>query len=356
MYADNNGLWLTAADGHPRLIVADPRAFLSPDRRFAILRECNHCGNDYQLVDLITGHKRAEPQGVWYAWSPDSRRIYFIDPGPGYVSDIWVEDVATGDRRNLSNTPGRHESGIAVWPEQPEYLFFYSWPIEVTADGEGWLGYPTVMKIDGTEYDVLSDDLAFGEAALSPDGQTIAYSTHGAAWYYRLGTKAHRFPWQNFGLTELKNIALHLPSWSSDGQRIAWAITGEDQNGLVHGVAVFDLQSGQARFLRNWDWLEWSPSRQWTLGSVHSPRPGIGYGRWVADTNGEAGHLLTEVYNSIDSICYSAWNPDEQWLAFNCVNSTIGDGVWLAEASTGRLLRTSLPPDAEVRDWIRLEP
>ena len=69
--------------------------------------------------------------------------------------------------------------------------------------------------------------------------------------------------------------------------------------------------------------------------------------------------LLTEVFNSIDGACPRVWSPDEQWLAFNCINAVdtaLNDGIWLADLETGKLLKANLPDNAQIRGWVNLQP
>jgi hypothetical protein len=361
LYTDDKGQWQIKTDGRPALIISNTEAILSPNRQMAVISPDCHCSGDrnYQLINLNSGHIDILGANLWgFKWSLDSRYIYYEAESSNRLTDIWVFDVALGNKRNLSNTSRRHEGSISIWPNQPDYLFFYSWPIDIIADGEGWLGYSTAMKTDGTEYQVISNDLGTGLVALSPDGRTIAYSDWERAWYYRLGAKAQLFPWQNFGLTGLKNVRFYSLSWSPDAQKIAWSMSGEDRTGRIGGVGIFDLQAGTAHFLKGWSHLEWSSSQRRIVGLRPSLKPGSNYGVWVANADAENAHLLTDVFNSIDGECPWVWSPDEQWLAFNCinaVNSTLNQGVWLAEVSTGRLLKTNLANTAKVRGWIALD-
>jgi hypothetical protein len=363
IYSDSKGQWRIGANGNPTLIISDTDALISPNYQMAIVSsECCACGCDHkrQLVNLISGNTRLLEPSFWYGeWSQDSHHFYYIATGKNDLSDIWVEDAITGEKRNLSKTPDRHEGQLSIWPNQTDYLFFYSWPTDVIADGEGWHGYPTVMKTDGTEYQVISNDLGTGLLALSPDGRTIVFSDWEHAWYYRRGEGTRLFPWRDFGLTGLKNVRFHSPSWSSAGQRIAWSMSGEDRSGHVDGVSIFDLQAGTARFIRNWSHVEWSPDQRWIIGLRDGSVPGNKYGVWVANANFENAHLLTEVFNSIDGECSRVWSPDENWLAFNCVNAVdaaLNDGIWLAELETGKLLKTNLPDDAQIHDWVNPQP
>ena len=213
IYSDSEGQWQIAADGKPTLIITNTRAILSPNRQMAIVPpDCCNCACEgrYRLVDLSTGKSR--DLGLEFGdaqWSPDSRYIYYTTRDNNNLSDIWVEDVTTGKKSNLTNTPDRDESDIMFWPARPDILVFYMTP--GFPDGEGWIGYLTVMRIDGTGYKVVSDHGVSSPTALSPDGQTIAYVTS-TPWYYRLGSQPQQFPWKNLGLPNLKGIYFSSPA------------------------------------------------------------------------------------------------------------------------------------------------
>ena len=213
IYSDSEGQWQIAADGKPTLIITNTRAILSPNRQMAIVPpDCCNCACEgrYRLVDLSTGKSR--DLGLEFGdaqWSPDSRYIYYTTRDNNNLSDIWVEDVTTGKKSNLTNTPDRDESDIMFWPARPDILVFYMTP--GFPDGEGWIGYLTVMRIDGTGYKVVSDHGVSSPTALSPDGQTIAYVTS-TPWYYRLGSQPQQFPWKNLGLPNLKDIYFSSPA------------------------------------------------------------------------------------------------------------------------------------------------
>src|SRR5574341_391927 len=184
-YADQNGLWLVGKDGQAALVVADSVARISPDRTLALFQDCNCRG--YRVLDLQTGETLGvieETQGA--IWSPDSQHVYYIGRGET-SSDIWVFDIVTGEKRNLTDTPDREETFAETSAARPDVIVFYSWPREMNQSiGAGWIGYLTLVRTDGTGYQVISANPVSSYAAASPDGQTIAYTelTTDSSRYY----------------------------------------------------------------------------------------------------------------------------------------------------------------------------
>lgn len=373
VYSDESGIWLVESASQPRKIIDNPRALLSPDRQWTIYRDCN-CGDQAILMHLTTGYTRTVSHDLRYAvWSPDSRSLYYTLPDENRLTDIWVEDVATGLRRKLTKTSNLYESQLLIWSPRPEVLVFYTTP--GFPDGAGWIGYLTVTQADGSNYEVVSREPVSSPAALSPDGYTIAYATYGeetssVPWYYRLGSQPKRFPWQDFGLAGFKNMGFSSPSWSNDGRRIAWWMWSYDDNHQqkFRGIGLFDLEAGKVTLLDNFFQMVpdgWPQAVEWGAdgkrivffgGRQQSESFGDWgeFGIWTADADGSHVRHLIGLHSEWNP-CDWAWQPDGGWLAFNCRHTDLAPGIWLVEIETGRLLKTNLPPGAEVRDWIRFE-
>lgn len=216
--------------------------------------------------------------------------VYSAEPPEGGQADIWLLDLDTGERRNLTNTPDRAEENPQGWPGQPDRVFFVS-DVECCMASSN---YPTVVNLDGSGYQVLDETMG-GPYAFSPDGQKLVYGGwEGQAKIYTLDGQTETFDPLAYGVNAR---ALLQPAWSPDGKRLAWKLsvrTGEGDESAL-GVAVFDLEA--------------------MTGSVyHTFQPAGG---------GEVPHEL-------------AWSPDGQWLAFVTHNETAEQGrtpaLWVMRA------------------------
>ncbi len=387
IYSYNKGQWQIAANGKPTLIISGTNLLLSPNGQMAIKSpDCCSCvcDGEYQLVDLRTGKSRNLPFDYReIEWSPDSRYIYYVSTRDREsLRDIWRWDVTTGEKRNLTHTLGRDEWWLSIWPQRSDTLVFYS--TEGFVDGAGYIGHLTIMRTDGTGYQVVSKSPVSSPAAFSPDGRTIAYATYETIkhatyeesivvpWYYRIGGQPQRFPWENFGLTEFKTMGFSSPSWSSDGQKVAWWMWSYDEHNKKQfgGVGVFNLESGTVALLDNFiqivpdgwpDAVQWSPNSKRIAffgGRQQSKKYGdwSEFGIWIAQIDGS--HLRRLIDLKIDyNVCDWAWQPDGQWLAISCrEHPEILSGIWLAELDTGKLLKTNLPDDAQIRGWVKPQP
>ncbi len=148
-------------------------------------------------------------------WSPDGRRIAFqrtvLRPGTGPDADIWVIDTATGEERQLTDTPD-------AWDSTPDF----------TADGRGVLfesdrsGEFDIHRIDVDTGDIVPLARAPGrdlEAKTSPDGQRIAFASERGG-NYDIYTMAA----DGADVRQLTTDAAadRCPHWSPDGTRIAF--------------------------------------------------------------------------------------------------------------------------------------
>ena len=95
-------------------------------------------------VVLLTGQAmaRISPDGQWIAYEAE-------DPTTG-ISDIWLIEKATGEVRNLTNTPDRYEVNPMWWLGREDLVVFGSDPDPL--DGVWNSEYPTVICLDGTGY------------------------------------------------------------------------------------------------------------------------------------------------------------------------------------------------------------
>ncbi len=369
VYADHDGQWLIGEDGQPVLMSADPYARISPDHTLALSQDCNCRG--YRILNLQTSETLSVIEEVQGAiWSPDSQHIYYIGRGET-SSDIWVFDIAIGEKRKLMDTPDREEEFGEIWAARPDVIVFYSWPREMNQSiGAGWIGYLTLANTDGTGYQVISANPVSSYAAASTDGQTIAYTElttdnsryYATAWLYDVRAGVQPFPVEKYDFKEREDAQLYSPAWSPVGSRIAWWVFGQDRFGAVSGVGVFDLKVGTAQIPRNFSAPysgdgnpsapRWSPNGLWlAFYGFHEKRGGI----WLMNTDDRDTRLLVELKTEYDT-CYKAWSPNGRWLAFACDDPALASGIWLADLDTWQLYQTSITSEARVIEWIDSQP
>ncbi len=299
-------------------------------------------------------------------WSPDNRYVYYSEhEEDSGGSDIWAEDRQTGERYNLTNTPDRYEYFIESWPARPDILIFYSSPMDIDA-GAGWLGYLSSIRTDGTRYSVLVESSLMSTPALSPDGQTIAYTTgFWELWLYQWGLGSQLLDLKKYGLEDWE-VNFYSIAWSPDGSQLACWAWGRNEESQFDGILLLDLEAETSQILQPlrypiyWDGFppppDWSLDGQWlTFFGVYENYERFGI--WVVNVAGEEVHVLAEF--SADCAWDPggrAWSPDGRWLAFTRHKSDPRTGIWLAEVGKWELFQADLPSDARAVDWIDIEP
>jgi len=313
VYGTGEGLWLVEGDGRSRFLIDQPDGAISADGKLIVYE-----------------------QG---------------DPG-----DLWLEDLVTGERRNITNTPNRREGLPVLWPEEPDLVVFASKSVEEELFG---FGQPTVANLDGSGYRILDDQKA-GPFALSPDGVTIAFGCcDGPGILYRWPDGPTTFNPLDYGVNAQK---LFLPEWSPDGQKLAWVVSGELVPGggeYQSGVAIFDIGSRTAEMIHVYQpmggstvehFLSWSPDGNWLAFVTYAELPAHGRkpALYVSRVDGLEEYYLGVGFNP-------SWSPDGKWLIYNDAKenpSNLWDHVVIIVPVGEWESMLPLPIHAEVKGWI----
>jgi len=320
-------------------------------------------GQLVQIFDRANDGEHAVP-----AISPDGAYALYLekdadDVDRGQSDDLWLADLTTGERRNLTRTPNHTETNFRWWSARPGVVLFSSRPQEILPE-TGVTGFLAVVGIDGHGYRVLDDqNYTGGLPAPSPNGQTIAYGSGSTGWLYRWETGPEVFDPADYGLPSYRDAHIGSPSWSPDGKKLAWIVSGAfaADRSIQMGVVVFDLETRTAQLLHLYEpafgdgWPAapvWSPDGQWLAFTAWAQDPDEA-GVWVVRADREQGKEYQSLFTEYHlGGSHPVWISNGRWLAFNRALQDGGTSSWATQVGTWGLIRLALPPDAYIVDWI----
>jgi hypothetical protein len=306
VYRAGHEIWILDENGDPVYVFDEPSARLSADGRYALFQ-------------------------------------------PEYDPDIWLADLTTGERRNLTESSARYNGLPQWWPGQQDMIIFGS-----SADLGPGFGYPTIVRIDGSDYRVL-DEARAGPLALSTDGEMLAYGGFDhSGRIMRRGSEPEDFDPSDYGLDVEK---VFQPAWSPDGRKLAWKVSGDaEKHGWTSGLAVFDLENKSAELFHTYTavgggsvphYLSWSPSGDWLAFVTFNERAEDGRrpNLWIAHPDGQGEIRLGVAFETV-------WNPDGNQIAYSLFDaSREAFQVWLHDTVTGEQTQI-LPVGTTAVDWL----
>ena len=191
------------------------------------------------------------------SWLPDGKRIAFMSERDGDF-EIYVMDADGGNQRNLTNHP--NGDWDPAWSPDGKRIAF------VTArEEDDWDNEIYVMDADGGNQRNLTNDPHVDWApAWSPDGKRIVFvSQRDGHFRSRFGITDEIYVMDADGGNEQRLTENHqndwMPSWSPDGERIAFA---SDEMGELEGfeIYVMDADGDNLRRLTKNFHEDWEPS------------------------------------------------------------------------------------------------
>jgi tricorn protease len=277
--------------------------------------------------------------------------IYFLsDHGAEKRENIWAYDTGTKEFRQITHFtdydadfPSLGDTGLTF--QQGGSLYVLDLPTEqlhkldVRVPDDGIHTRP--RSIDAKDFIRNPDSAGQDDFALAPNGKRVLLAARGDIFSLPVEHGNTR------DLTETSNADEDHPSWSPDGQSIAYTTdaAGEQQ------IAIRPAQGGTERILTHFTegyfyQPVWAPAGDKLAFSDGAHR------LWTLDTaGGEPKQIAQDNFAEIHD--YS-WSPDGRWLAYSLNDANRVSAIWLYSTDTGKATKLSTSRN---NDWLpRFDP
>ncbi len=168
-------------------------------------------------VDLTFGDMRnltrnPSSEDRYPIWSPDGSKVVFTSNRD--VPQTWNLYVMDADGQNARRLTNVAERGICYFPTWTQDLIYFGY-----ASGDGLEVSIACVRPDGSGFRVLAPGR---DPAISPDGQTIAFTQHTGRGYCLFAMNADGTAIRQL-TTHENEIGAVTPAWSPDGRKLLYS-------------------------------------------------------------------------------------------------------------------------------------
>ncbi|HEY0515220.1 MAG TPA: protein kinase [Thermoanaerobaculia bacterium] len=299
---------------------ADTQPAFSPDGQQIAFRSERDGGGLFVMGATGESARRLTEIGYNPAWSPDGRRIVFATEGVSrplerkLISQLWIVDVATGERRLLARGDAvqpswsPHGQRIAYWGLPSGHARRILWTVSADRSADAAGGQPV---------QVINDDHINWNPVWSPDGRYLYFVSDRSGsmnvWRVPVDEETGKVLGEPEPITT-SSQSTGLLSISRDGRRIVYA-TEEGKSNLerwsldpaTHRATGEPAAVTQgSRDVRS---AAVSPDGQWIAFDLYSPQEDL----FLVRTDGTGQRQLT---NDAAKDRIPRWLGDSQHLLF----------------------------------------
>ncbi|MBN2116602.1 MAG: PD40 domain-containing protein [Anaerolineales bacterium] len=255
----------------------------------------------------MPSREKNKPKGLLtdYNWSPDGNKIALISTG-----DILIGDMVTQEWVNVTNSQDIDEYQ-PKWSLDGRFIYYRACP-RIIVGNYGGHGSCQIYRSNPTGNEKLAllgsikDSIVSYD--ISPDGQKIIFSISGP---FGTGDLLYQVNSDGTGSNQIAmgGVSKNTPSFSPDGQRIAFVRLHDPNSKEESDIIVKDLVSGEERNLTE----EFG-------GMVFSP----------------------------------AFSPNGEWIAFESFDSELNVNIFLVSLEQERIIQVTQGNGETSPAWQRL--